>query len=317
MKQRQFEDEHAILWKQIHGILEGVSLESEALPALYRRLCQSLALAMQRGYSPMLTEYLQKMVFDCHSRLYGAVVERPLLLRHWLAREFPQRVRSEWRFLLLAMLAFWGVGIGIGLLIWLHPSWAYSFTSAQELETYRKMYQPNKIAIGRETGGDMMMFGFYIWNNVSICFRTFAGGIFLGIPALISIVFNGMHGGVIGSWLSLDPSTRHIFWSFVITHSSFEITGLLLSGVAGMRLGFSLIRPGRLSRRHALLATSRHMFPVIVGAALLTMLAAFFEAFWSASPVIPIQVKYAVGTFCWVLVIGFFAFAGRQPRSWS
>ena len=39
--------------------------------------------------------------------------------------------------------------------------------------------------------------------------------------------------------------------------------------------------------------------------------AAFFEAFWSASPSIPNSVKYAVGALGWTLVIGFFAFAGR------
>ena len=66
----------------------------------------------------------------------------------------------------------------------------------------------------------------------------------------------------------------------------------MLSGVAGMRLGLALIHPGRLSRRHALYAASQRMFPVIVGAALLTVLAAFFEAFWSANGAIPVAVKY-------------------------
>ncbi len=56
------------------------------------------------------------------------------------------------------------------------------------------------------------------------------------------------------------------------------------------------------------------MFPVIVGAALLTVLAAFFEGFWSASTTIPNNVKYLVGSLCWIAVIGFFAFAGRSKH---
>lgn len=315
MKQKQFETNHAQLWADVESVLKGKSTQAEALPALYRRLCQSLALSMQRGYSPALTDYLQKLVMDCHRRLYGTAIERPATLRDWLTREIPSRVREEWRLVLLAMIAFWGVALAIGLLIWLKPHWAYSFMSPQQISDMQKMYQPNQVKIGRGgSAGDMMMFGFYIWNNVSICFRTFAGGIFGGIPALISLTFNGMHLGVVGSWLSKDITTRHTFWSFVITHSSFEITGLLLSGVAGMRLGLSLIHPGRLSRRHALLAASRRMFPVIVGAALLTVLAAFFEGFWSASSVIPMNVKYFVGSLCWLMVIGYFVFAGRFSR---
>jgi uncharacterized membrane protein SpoIIM required for sporulation len=197
--------------------------------------------------------------------------------------------------------------------VWTKPDWAYSFMPAEQLHQFQSMYQSGKIHLGRGGDeGDVRMFGFYIWNNVSIGFRTFAGGIFGGIPALISLTFNGMHLGVVGSWLSQDPSTRDNFWSFVITHASFEITGLMLSGIAGMRLGLALIAPGRLSRRHAVFAASQRMFPVIVGAALLTVLAAFFEAFWSADPAIPVRVKYAVGAYCWLTVAAFFLFSGRS-----
>jgi uncharacterized membrane protein SpoIIM required for sporulation len=314
MKQKQFEAQHAQLWLNVEAVLQGKSKQTEAFPTLYRRLCQSLALSAQRGYSPALTDYLQKLALDCHARLYGLAVERPATLRQWLNREFPQRVRQEWRLLLMATIAFWGVALAVGLLIWYQPHWAYSFMPPEQLAKMQRMYQPGQIRAGRGGEGDMMMFGFYIWNNVSIGFRTFAGGIFGGIPALLSLAFNGINLGVVGSWLSKDAGTRETFWSFVVTHSSFEITGLMLSGVAGMRLGLSLIHPGRLSRRHALLAASQRMFPVIVGAALMTVLAAFFEGFWSASAEVPVDVKYIVGGICWTLVIVYFAFAGRSKH---
>lgn len=311
MKQQQFEADNAALWAHIGAILDGREQDQTALPALYRRLCQCLALALQRGYSPSVASYLQSLVADCHRRLYGTSLERPNTLLRWVLVEFPCRVRAEWRLLLLAFLAFFGVALGVGVLVWLQPHWAYAFSSSGELDKYRGMYQPGAMKLGRGGEGDLMMFGHYIWNNVSICFRSFAGGVFGGIPALLSIGLNGMQGGVIAGWLSKDPATSTPFWSFVITHASFEITGLLLSGVAGMRLGLSLIHPGRLSRAHALQAASVTMFPVLVGGALMTALAAFFEAFWSASPSIPADVKYAVGGLCWMLVIGFFVFAGR------
>ncbi|MES2297342.1 MAG: stage II sporulation protein M [Pseudomonadota bacterium] len=312
VKQKQFEAEHAELFEQIRAIQDGSSPAPEALPELYRRLCQCLALCTQRGYSPALADQLQNMVAACHHRLYGSAINRPGTLLRWMLVELPRRVRAEWRLLLLAILGFWGVGIGLGLLVWFQPHWAYSFMSPAELDKMRVMYQPGQMRTGRGGEGDMLMFGFYIWNNVSICFRTFAGGLFAGIPALLSVVYNGMHGGVIAAWLSRDPATRQNFWSFVVTHSSFEITGLLLSAVAGMRLGLTVIRPGRLSRRHALTAASRTIFPVIIGAALLTALAAFFEGFWSANQNIPANVKYAVGAVCWSAVIGFFTFAARE-----
>ncbi|GAB3252901.1 stage II sporulation protein M [Chitinimonas naiadis] len=312
MKQKQFETQYGPLWEQITAQLAAKGESDPArFPAQYRQLCQSLALARQRGYSPSLTDYLHSLVLAAHRQLYGVPAERPLTLRHWLGRELPQRVRQEWRLLLLALLAFWGVGLAVGLQIWLDPQSAYSWSTAPELNKFQQMYS-NKASLGRQgSADDIAMFGFYIWNNVSICFRTFAGGLFLGIPALISLVFNGMHAGVIGSWLSQSDGTRINFWSFVVTHSSFEITGLILSGLAGLRLGLALIHPGRLSRRQSLMAASQRMYPVLVGAALLTFLAAFFEAFWSASASVPPSLKFTVGGICWAAVIGFFVFAGR------
>lgn len=315
MKQQQFEAANAALWRDIAAIVDGSAADKRMLPTMYRRLCQCLALSQQRGYSPALTAYLQHMVGDCHRLIYGTALERPNTLLHWMLVEFPRRVRGEWKLLLLACIALFGVAIGVGLLVWFKPQWAYSFAAPGDLAKYRDMYQPSNINVGRGEEGDMLMFGHYVWNNVSICFRSFAGGIFGGIPALLSIAFNGMHMGLIASWLSQDPDTARTFWSFVVTHSSFELAGLLLSGVAGMRMGLSLIHPGRRTRVHALQETSVHVFPIMVGAALLTFLAAFFEAFFSAAASVPASVKFTVGGLCWSLVIGFFIFAGRGRRT--
>lgn len=315
MKQSQFEADHAALWDEVRAILDGSQHDGRALPALYRRLCQNLALSRQRGYAPALAEHLQNLVAQCHRRLYGTAIERPTTLLRWMLVDFPCQVRAEWRLLALACLAFFGVGLALGLLVWQQPHWAYSFMSPQELSEMRAMYQPGAGAVGRGGAqGDVAMFGHYIWNNVSIGFRTFAGGIFGGIPALLSLGRNGMSLGVVGAWLSKDPVTVDVFWSFVVTHASFEVTGLLLSAVAGMRMGLALISPGRRGRGQALYATGQQLFPMIVGAALLTVLAAFFEAFWSAEPSIPSSVKYAVGAVCWSTLILFFSLAGRGRR---
>jgi uncharacterized membrane protein SpoIIM required for sporulation len=314
MKQAQFEAQHGPLWEQLNQLLAKDGAGREQLPALYRRLCQCLALAGQRGYSPTLVDYLHDLVARCHRRLYGTAAERPAMLMAWLRHDFPRRVRAEWRLLALITLVFWGSALAVALAVWFDPHKAYLFAAPEQLAKMRDMYQPTHMQAGRGNAGDVQMFGHYIWNNVSIGFRTFAGGLFGGLPALYSVLFNGLHLGVVAAWLTQDHATRLPFWSFVVTHSSFEITGLLLSGVAGVRLGLALLRPGRLSRRHALQASSRATFPIVAGAALLTVLAAFFEAFWSASPAIPPQVKLGVGAVCWLMVLWFFIFAGRQRQ---
>jgi len=101
------------------------------------------------------------------------------------------------------------------------------------------------------------------------------------------------------------------FWTFVCGHSSFELLGMVVSGMAGMRLGLAILRPGRLPRVRALVEASRLALPLIYGAALLTGLAAVVEGFWSAQG-IPSGVKYAFGISGWILHAVYFLLAGRE-----
>ena len=316
MKQAQFEREHAALWEEIGLLLDGAGHHKDQLPALYRRLTHSLALALQRGYSPTLTDYLNQLAGRCHRTLYGTTVERPATLVQWMRFDLPRRVRAEWRLLLLILLLFWGSLLGCAALVWQDPSNAFLFTTPEHLEHMRKMYQPGSIGKGRGgADGDLAMFGYYIWNNVSIAFRSFAVGLFGGLPTVLIVLHNGMQMGVTAGWLTLDPATRPGFLSFVSTHSSFELCGLVLSALAGMRMGLALIKPGRQRRGVAVHAAAQAMFPVLTGAALLTALAAFFEAFWSAHPGISNPVKYGVAALCWGSVILYFVFAGRRDAT--
>jgi len=314
MRQRLFEARHAKMWQEAEEFAQGLPIgDPRRLPRLHRALCHSLSVARQRGYSPSLCERLHALSTFTHRALYASSAERPAIFRHWVAVGFPRLVRSQWRVVALAMATFWGTAIALGILVWLHPDQAAAWMDPTQIESMRHMYSPDRIRIGRGgSGGDLAMYGFYIWNNISICFRTFAGGILGGVPALLSLCLNGVNLGVVGSVLSQDAGTRTTFWSFVITHSSFEITGLVLAGASGLKLGYSLLAPGRLSRLRSLSETGRQILPMLVGAAVLTFVAAFFEGFWSAQPSVPVAAKFAVGAVCWASVAAYLLFAGRR-----
>jgi uncharacterized membrane protein SpoIIM required for sporulation len=153
------------------------------------------------------------------------------------------------------------------------------------------------------------MFGFYIWNNISIAFRTFASGLAFGVGTLVSVIFNALYFGVIASHIAKIGSGQP-FFSFVIGHGAFELTAILLSGVAGMRLGLSVLAPGARGRVAALRAGALESLPIIAGAALMLLAAAGIEAFWSPRPLGP-YVKYGVGAALWLLVALWLALAGR------
>jgi uncharacterized membrane protein SpoIIM required for sporulation len=164
-----------------------------------------------------------------------------------------------------------------------------------------------------EYGSNFMMFCFYIYNNVAIDFRIFAGGMAAGLGTLFFLLFNGVYLGAAAGYVN-HACNPESFWTFVAGHSSFELLGMVISGMAGMRLGLAILRPGRLPRVRALAEAAKQALPLIYGAALLTTLAAVVEGFWSAQ-LLPSALKYTVGGIFWVLHIAYFCMAGRRVGS--
>ena len=155
------------------------------------------------------------------------------------------------------------------------------------------------------------MFGFYIYNNISIAFRTFAGGVLLGVGSAFVLLFNGLFIGAITGYLTAQGYAE-TFYTFVAGHGPFELTGIVLAGVAGLKMGWAVAAPGRLSRQEALRQAAAGGIRIILGVIALLVLAAFVEAFWSGNRAVPAAIKYAVGAAGWILVIGYFARTGRR-----
>jgi len=155
------------------------------------------------------------------------------------------------------------------------------------------------------------MFGFYIYNNIGIAFKCFATGLFAGIGSLFMLAYNGLVlGGVSGHLTSLGYTET--FYPFVVGHGSFELTAIVFSGAAGLKLGFALLSPGAYSRVKALQFAAADAINIMYGVFIMLLIAAFIEAFWSSSSIMPNPVKYAVGAALWGLVYYYCFFYARS-----
>jgi uncharacterized membrane protein SpoIIM required for sporulation len=153
------------------------------------------------------------------------------------------------------------------------------------------------------------MFGFYIFNNVGIAFRTFALGITLGVGTVVTLLSNGIQIGAIVGYIQNQGNGGRIF-SFAISHGAFELTAIGIAGGAGLMIADALLHPGSRTRWESLMAHGLEAVQVAGGAGAMLAVAALLEAFWSPAP-IPAVFKYAVGAVLWLLVAAYVAFAGR------
>jgi uncharacterized RDD family membrane protein YckC len=69
------------------------------------------------------------------------------------------------------------------VLVQFHPELVHSVFDTAQIRSFERMYDPASPNhhLGRESGTNLQMFGYYILNNISIGFRTFASGLLLGV----------------------------------------------------------------------------------------------------------------------------------------
>lgn len=322
MNQQTFQALHAEGWQQFEQWLDGMKRKRSQAPTpapfaeaevahRYRTLCQHLALARDRQYSPALVERLNRLVIRGHQFMYGSHPEAGPAVVRFFTHTFAQAVRAQWRLLALSCALFLGPLALFWTLTQNDSDVIHMIMPAEQVARYDQMYDAHSSKDSRGADKDAYMFGFYISHNIRIGFQTFAGGLLFGFGTVFYLVFNGlMIGGTAGYLVGTGRGPT--FLSFVAGHSAFELTGIVLMGAGGLMLGSALLFPGRSTRVGALRAHARSALPLVCGAGALLVLAAFVEAFWSSSRALPETLKYTVGFAMWFLVAAYFVFAGRD-----
>ncbi len=320
MKQQLFEDRYAPFWRVFAERLELLEqrrdrpdavLATAAFPAAYRQLCQQLAIARAREYSPLLLERLNQLALRGYQQLYRTRPGRLPAILSFIAEDFPKLVRREARLFWCCCGLFWLPLLGMGYAVHSHPALIYSLLDPDQVAHFTTLYQPEAQAGDRPAAGDVGMLGYYIYNNISIGFRTFAAGILGGIGTLFILLFNGLFLGAVGGYLTAQ-GLGAVFYPFVVGHSAFELTGILLAGVAGLKIGLALVAPGRFTRIQALREAATSGVRLLYGVVVLLLLAALIEAFWSSNRALPVTLKYTVGAAGWLLLPLYLLLAGRR-----
>ena len=315
MRQEQFVTRHQHEWQQfedwlqrrggrarkLRGTLDAELPGDETIPERYRRLCQHLALARHRGYSPQLVEHLQQLMQRGHNLLYRTPPPRWQRAAEFLFADFPQLVRSQRGAMWAACALFALPLVGIFVLLQYQPDLVHLLLDPKQIAQMEKMYDPAADRLGRDSGGDWAMFGHYIMNNISIGLRTFASGLLAGLGTVLVLLFNGITIGAVAGHLqhigSGDP-----FWRFVVGHAPFELTAIVIAGGAGLQLGLRLLAPGRKRRIDALVDGGVIGAKLCLGVAFMLLVAAFIEAFWSSMAWVPAWGKFSVSGVLWTLV---------------
>ncbi len=321
MRQELFEIKNRPIWDEYQNILDRLekksgkdTVKSNRFPRLYRNICNHYATALSRQYSPALVSRLHNMTLQGHKKLYRQEAFDIRALIFFVTHTFPATFRLNIGYFVIALLLFLLPSFVSGIACYKNPDVIYTIMDERQVANFEYMYDPANKKIGRSEGRsadtDIMMFGFYIKNNISIGFRTFAGGILAGVGTVFFLVYNGIVlGGVSGHVTQLKFTST--FWPFVCGHGAFELTAIIISGMAGLILARAVVAPGNYTRSDALKKNAPTALIIMLGASIMLLIAAFIEAFWSSTG-FHFTVKYPVAAVLWGFVIVYLGFAGRR-----
>jgi uncharacterized membrane protein SpoIIM required for sporulation len=309
----EFEAAHESAWSELEAMLRVTDRErvAERFLVLYRMSCEHLALAQARDFPEHVVARLARLTADAHQIIYRQGELGLRRIRVLLLQRFPAMVRAHRAYIAAAAALFLVPALAMGLATYLQPDLILSLVSPETASQYENMYNPKAESIGRmrDAGSDWAMFGFYIENNVGIAFQCYVTGVLLGLGSLFFLVSNGLIIGGVAGFVAAR-GFGGTFFPFVATHSAFELTAIVLSGAAGMRIGRAVLLPGRLPRLEALQTAARETSFIMFGAAVMLLIAAVLEAFWSSAAWVAPTAKYSCAAICWILVLLFFL---RRP----
>lgn len=345
MNKQRFLKERRLAWKRFEQLIDRRKTggRSRLTPEqifefsqLLREVSNDLATIRSRDWGQGLVNYLNPLVARGHNSFYRSTPASWARIFEFLAVGFPRLFRRNAGYFLVAAALFFVPLAAAWTAVQTDPTVALRIVPSEQLEMFDAMYGGESFAADDDDATDenntdekadtsgkpapdefdpagfgeerAAMAGFYVQHNVGIALQCFARGVLLGVGTISTLLFNGIFiGAIAGYVLSLGHTER--FLSFVVSHGSFELTAIAVAGGAGLMLGDAFVHAGQRTRLESLRVRGIEAVQIAGGAAVMLVIAAFIEAFWSPAP-IPAVVKYVVGGLLWLVVACYLGLSG-------
>lgn len=291
--------------KSLHG-LSGNDLFR--LGQLYLAATADLATARRDFPDERVTLYLNGLVARAHPIVYHE--RAPTLQRagRWLRYGFPRAYRDAGPYIAVSFATFAIAAAIAALLVALHPSTADVLLPG-EAQSLRSVMAQHHLWMKGNTPNHPLAANFIMLNNIHVALLAFAGGMLLAAPSILVEAYNGINLGAVAAMVAQYHLSEG-FWAFVFPHGFIELSVIFMAGGAGMMIGDSILRPGLARRRDSLVRAARHAVQLLLGGAMLLVIAGTIEGFFSPSNA-PDWSKFAVGILSGILLYAYLL--GSRP----
>ncbi len=291
LKSQRFRQEREADWRRLERLIDKVEKGSIAdltdedllaAPVLYRSALSALSVARATSLDRGLIEYLETLCARSYFFVYGARETLRGQLAGFFREGWPKAVRGLWR---ETLVSFALMMIGAVLAAWLvshEADWYYAFmpkamAGGRDPAASTQALRETLFDAGGKDGLSVFA-AFLFTHNAQISILAFALGFALCIPTAALVFYNG---ATLGAFFTLFAS-RGLgveAGGWLLIHGVTELFAVVLSGAAGLRIGWAVVFPGEQRRLDAIAEAGRHAATVMGGVVVMLFLAGLLEGF--------------------------------------
>jgi uncharacterized membrane protein SpoIIM required for sporulation len=278
------------------------------LGALYRAAAADLArLRREAPGSPetarleVLVGRARQIVYDVRSRRHSVV--------HFFLTDYWRLVAERRKALLIAFLLLFGTA-ALAAVWGVHDPGAATGVVPSE---FRPALQPGHPWHDMTAGQQAAFTTAVFTNNITVTAVAFAGGVTAGLATAVALLYNGLLLGVVGG-LMTQAGNGTGFVDLVTAHGVLELSCILVAGAAGLSLGWSIVDPGRRTRRASFQREAQAALLLVVGTAPWLVIAGIVEGNRANLAESGLGAVIGVGVGLGVLFWGLVAWRGRRVR---
>ena len=314
------------VWNQLDALLgraDEVELsrdEMHELVELYRRTCSDLNRARSYTANPEILGPLNQLTGRAYRFIYRAGHETPIWATFvkLVTREIPAAFRRERLAVLIAASAFLAGALFGSIAILVDPANGErlipaDFFSESPRERVAKIERDEERIDNMEKA---MMFGASLYtHNIKVSFLAFSLGGLTILLGILILFYNGVILGAVGTMYVLDDVSV-FFFAWVGPHGALELPSIIFAGAAGLVVGRALLMPGDLSRGASLRRVLPNVWRMMIGAAMVLVMAGLIEGSFSqfSAKTIPYALKIGVAALLFVGLMSYL-FVRRSEES--
>ena len=262
--------------------------EADELLDLYERVSTHLSQVRSSAPDPALVRHLSTLLTRSRLSLAGRQASTWSHVATFFTRTFPAalyELRRWWVWTLVVsvvaamLVAWWAVE---------HPEIYLSRLSREQVDAYVHTDFENYY---REFPHHE--FATLVWvNNAWVSAQCIALGA-LGLPVPWVLFQNVLNLGVVGA-LMASHGRASLFFGMILPHGLLELTAVFVAGGAGLKLFWSWIDPGPMSRSASFARTGRTVIGIALGLVAVLAVSGLIEGFVTPSG-LPTPVRILIG----------------------